>query len=686
MPSKYHLAKLTTTLLAALLSLASIASDTRGTEFLITEVPLTSAAHLEAGVAGGEGFQLIMTIAYSPSDPSVVYLGSDTSQVWKSVDGGLAWLPVNKGYMSMGSRSLFVHPHNPDVVLSAGTSGASFEKMRNKSPEQGIYRTVDGGLSWQKVHQADFYRQQARGSLFAYDSRTLGDPKLTVFAGTYSHGLLKSVDSGENWEKTSFREPNIHEVVEIPDKPGHFLIATHFGLFSYNASGKQVKLASGLPDWPRSVAVTPGNPGLVLAAVGKHGIYKSTDYGRTFESQLRSIPLFGEFTDIEVSPADPNVVIATKSGKQAGPYFSHDGGRSWSSARSINQKGLADGGGFFFPSPVAMHPRDAAVAITSSNSRARVLRTEDKAENWFFSGSGYRGGRLRHVIFESEQQMIFNLTDHGPWETLDAGATFAHIEVPRINGRSTAGGAFSGEKLIIAVGNWRKKELLTSTNRGRSWTRSGITDRFKLIQSHRDETATVYADSKRSDDGGKTWISLDHAVMAVDPHDNNTVYSLEKTDLGGRLLKSSDQGATWTAVGNEMYLGPPMVNRLEVDPFIENRIYAATSTGLRIFDNGKWRKRAKDSGLLPDYFNQRFLETVVAHRTIPGLLFSGRRSPGKGVANGLFYSLDHGESWQAIQGDSVLNRTNIWSVNVSPFNEEVFVGTSHGIYRLTVKK
>jgi len=674
------------TVLTATLSPTIAAAGAPEPEFTISEVPLTSEAHVRAGVAGGEGFQLIMGIAYSYSDHNIMYLGSDTSQVWKSVDSGMSWKPVNNGYAPMGSRSLFVHPSNPDVVLSAGTSGASFKKMRNKQPEQGIYRTTDGGQSWQKVHGAGFYRQLARGALFAHDLRTLGKPNLTVYAGTFDQGLLKSVDSGETWRKTGFKEPNIHDLVELPGRPGEFLVATHAGLYHYNSdSGKHAPTGTDLPDWPRNIAVSASEPGLVLAAVGKHGVYRSTDYGQTFERQLRSIPLVGEVTDIEISPVDANIAISIKSGKRPGPYFSHDGGRSWKPASSINQKGLADGGGFFFPSPIAMHPENSAIAVTSSNSRARVLRTEDKARNWFYSSSGYRGGRLRNIIFESSDEMIFNLTDHGPWETLNDGSTFRHIEIPRINGRSTSGGAISGDTFILAVGNWTRKEIITSRNRGRSWTRTGVTGRFKLVQAHRTRANTVYAGNVRSDDSGQTWAPLDHPVMAIDPRNNDIVYSLSATEAGAHLLQSRDAGATWTEMGNEMYVGPSMVNRLEIDPFVEGRIYAATSTGLRIFDNGRWRKRARDNGLLPDDFGQRYLETVVAHPNIPGLLFGGRRSPGKGVANGLFYSLDHGENWQAIAKEGLLTHTNIWSVNVNPFSDDAFVGTSHGIYRLAVK-
>ena len=100
-------------------------AETEDPLFQVSPVPLTTEAQRRQNIPGGEGFQLVMTIAYAPSNPQTVYLGSDTSQVWKSLDGGKSWRPVNGGYKSVGSRSLFVHPRNEDLVFSAGSHGTA---------------------------------------------------------------------------------------------------------------------------------------------------------------------------------------------------------------------------------------------------------------------------------------------------------------------------------------------------------------------------------------------------------------------------------------------------------------------------------------------------------------------------------------------------------------------------------
>ena len=320
--------------------------DPSQTVFLGGPLPLTTQAQQTKKVAGGEGFQQVLAIAYAPSNPNLVYLGSDTSQVWKSLDGGRSWSPQNGDYHSTGSRSLFVHPQNADIVFSAGTLGAKFEKVKHRQPLHGIYRSTDGGNQWQMVHQTAFYKQESLGTLFAIDSSTILNDKFTVYAASFSDGLLVSRDSGDSWQPTEFRGGEILEILETPASPGTLLVASTLGLFSFDGKTQQ-RVGEGLPDWPRSIAISAVQPETVYAALGESGVYKSADGGRTFDRLTDSVPLLGSINDIEVSSADADVVLFTKSSKRIGPYYSNNGGARWSAAKSITKGGLTDGGGFF---------------------------------------------------------------------------------------------------------------------------------------------------------------------------------------------------------------------------------------------------------------------------------------------------------------------------------------------------
>lgn len=653
----------------------------REPSFDIAPLPITTAAQREQGVAGGEGFQLVMAIAYAPSNPDIVYLGSDTSQVWKSTDGGSSWRPYNKGYQSIGSRSLFVHPANENILFSAGTIGASARDVRQHKPYQGIYRSENGGGDWHMMHETEFFKQDSRGTLFAVDSRTLADEHFTIVAGSYNDGLLVSRDGGTTWSATGFSPDHILEVVERPDVPGTFLVASAEGLFQYSDEGP-VKVGEGLSETPYSIAVSPDKPGLVLAAAGKQGIFKSTDGGKSFVQLLGTVPLTGTVNDVEISPANHEIAIFTKSGRRTGPYYSLNGGQHWQPADSINSRGLTEGGGFYFPSPVAMHPVDPARAITSSNGRARVLLTTDSGRHWSFSSSGYMGARQSSVISMSAEHMVFNLTDHGPWRTRDRGATFEAVQVPRKGGRSTSDGAASGDTLVVAVGTWQNKHLLVSQNQGGSWQDTGLRGEFKFIHAHSSRPDVIYAGAYRSDDRGRSWNALAHTVAAVDTDNNDRVYALAARGEKTHLLVSTNRGDEWQSAGEPVALQARRINQLITDPFRPGRLYAAAAGGVWVFDGGQWRQRAARDGMSIDAFGGTYVGTIAAHPTQPGLLFAGRRAPFKGMGNGLFYSVNHGDSWRSVDHE-LLTNTNVWSIDANPYSGEVFVGTAHGIYRIS---
>ncbi|MCU7934740.1 MAG: hypothetical protein KZQ99_07660 [Candidatus Thiodiazotropha sp. (ex Dulcina madagascariensis)] len=645
--------------------------------FYITELPLTTISQMQQEIPGGEGFQMVMTMAYSPSDPKIIYMGSDTSQVWKSLDSGYSWFPINNGYAALGSRSLLVHPKNSNIIFSAGMLGKSIEQIRNHDHSQGIFRTIDGGKHWEMLKKLPFYKQESRGSLFAIDSRTLDDEKFTIYVGTHDGELLVSNNSGDTWKRTGFKSEPILEIVESPLTPGTLLIASKAGLYRYD-SQKTVNIGKGLPTWPRSIAVSPDKPEVVYVALGGYGVYKSIDAGRSFTPSLRGV-VFSSINDIEASFLDAGIVISTSTGRKCGPLYSHDGGDKWLRAESINAKSLTDGGGFYFSSPIAMHPENKRIALTSSNGRAKVLSTTDAGVNWSYSGSGYRGGRLGDVISLSQKSMIFVLTDHGAWRTDDRGRSFYPVEHPKKGGRSISSGAISGATLVFAVGSWKMKHLLVSRDMGISWEDTAVKGKLRNIRSHKGNSRVFYADDYFSHNAGSTWTKLSYPIMTIDPTDNDKVYTVVKLNKFQQLLVSKDRGRHWTRLGSE--LPATSVRWLEIDPFITSRFYAATGNGIWVFDGNKWSIRNKRHGLQPDHYGKQYYEVVMAHSKRRGLLIAGKRSPGLGVANGLFYSQDHGESWMPMP-DKILSNTNIWSASENQYDGAVYVGTSHGVYRL----
>lgn len=652
--------------------------------FVAMPFPLTSEAQKTQGVAGGEGFQKVMSLVYAPSDASRVYLASDTSQIWRSLDGGWHWGPCNNGYHALGSSSLFVHPADPRIVFSAANLGKTQKRRGDADQHQGIYRTLDGGDSWEFMREAVYYKQESCGALFAVDSRTLSGRDYTIFTGQHDGGILVSRDSGTTWEDTGVNKGRVLDMLEHPGRPGAILVCTDKGLFLYE-NGEMTKQGAGLPAPPLNIAGSAGRPDVIYAAVGTGGVFISEDGGVSFERSLSGSALNARFTDVEVSPVNPDIVIANMTGKRGGPYCSRDGGRSWNKASDINSRGLTPGKGFFYTSPLAMHPNDAEVALTCSNGKARVLRTENGGATWFYSGSGYLGGRLECLQLVPGVGMIFGLTDHGAWLTRDAGESFSFLGHPALNGMSVGDIAVKGDTIVLSVGGWKRKGLLISRSKGTHWDHvSAVNGSLQLVRFHKSRPHTIYAGGFRSDDNGQNWHSLGHEVAAVDPSDNDVVYALGNKGEKQQVLVSRDRGETWGRVPEKGLRRAGRIMVLAVDPFQSGRLVAGMSRGVMIFESGVWRKM--DTAAMKDAFGSEYVSELALHPTIPGLIFAGKRSPGKGMGNGLWYSADCGTSWAPIALGAVGLNTGIFSINCLPDGSSVYVGTSHGVFKVDVKE
>ena len=128
------------------------AAESRPDEFKWTSVPLSTEKDIALGRKGGEGFQVVDSIVFAPSDSNIIYMSTNTSQVWKSIDGGRSWFSTRKGIQAIGVASIAIQPDNPEVVFAAGSYGANEQRI-NKFPNrlEGIYRSTNGGQTWSLI-------------------------------------------------------------------------------------------------------------------------------------------------------------------------------------------------------------------------------------------------------------------------------------------------------------------------------------------------------------------------------------------------------------------------------------------------------------------------------------------------------------------------------------------------------
>lgn len=674
-------------------------------------VPLRSQAQRNAGLFGGEGMQMVHSISYAPSNPDIVYFASDTSQVWKSVNGGKSWQSKRNGFRAKGGVSLVVDPLNENVVFVSGSRHKADEAPVS-SPVDGIYRTLDGGDSWQLVKQTDYYRGK-EGQHFVFDSKSFdGTRHQIIYAGTHAEGLLKSIDGGDTWTTIGLAGIRILDIELNSNTSISTLYVTTNntgvqgnGLYKVDDGTKSPKITpiGDLPDYPRTIALNAQNKtenDIIYAAVGKYKVYKSSDGGNTFIKKSKWLTVNNkEYKNIDISPADPNYLYVrlSKSGT-SNPFYSHDGGETWQKPKDLNIGNLIvkNRVSAYRAIRTAPHPIDRNVALSFMGST--ITKTTDGGITWRYSGSGYMGGRRGRgktsAYFDpaNPKRKIFFLIDHGPALTEDGGDTWRFLPVPRIGAKTTPVGTVDPDNpntIITPVGKWSSQTIIRSTDGGENWqVVNKQKDNYFFMCFHPQDSDFVYAGASSgswtSQDKGKSWEFIEgKSIRAVFPENGDIVYAIEKIHNKKSILwRSIDRGENWTRLTINPF---KEAEDVDIDPHNADRLYAATVDGFYVYDGTKWIETSKSGGIPIDSNIGRNLfsfKSVVVNPMRPDIVYTGMWDPGKGHRKrSIFRSDDYGMTWEDI-GYNLGGYSTVFSLAVDLTSGKLHMCTNHGNYSI----
>ena len=601
-------------------------------------------------------------IAVAPSDPNVIYVGggeADLREDWtygdgmyRSTDAGRTWTHLGLDDARHIAR-IVVDPRDPDRVLVAAMGHAS-----GRNTTRGVFRSTDGGKSWQRV----LYANDSTGAVdVAMDPSNprilyaaLWHMQRTPWGFTAGNGSLwKSTDGGETWRDLS-RSPGIpknplgrigisvsaanplriYANIECPpeDSTGGIFRSDDGGASWQRVNGDQRWMVR--PWYYNVVTADPADTNTVY--VMNLSTWKSTDGGRTF-ARLR-VP-HGDTHELWVDPHDARRMI---SGNDGGATISFDGGSTWSSI--MNQPTAQ----FYhvvtddqWPYRIYGAQQDNTTVSIRSRSDNGVITAED----WYPVGGGesgyiapkpgnpsiviagtYTGTMTRYDVRTKQSKDISVwLNNYDGWPALDVPNRFQWT-YPIVYSRHDP-------RVLYATAN----RVFKSTNDGDSW--QPISPDLTL---HDPRTLGPAGGPITYDMTGTEWYATIFA-FAESPRSPDVLWAGSDDGL---IHLSRDGGKNWTNVTPPAIPRFTRVSIIEPSHFDPGTAYVAANR-YQLDDFRPYLYKTSDygktwtaiSGGIPDGAYARSVREDPARR---GLLFAGTET-------GVYYSPDDGAHWHPLQ-------------------------------------
>jgi photosystem II stability/assembly factor-like uncharacterized protein len=329
--------------------------------------------------------------------PNVFYIGVNNGGVWKTTDYGRVWKPIFDDQPTGSIGAIALAPSNPKVIYVGSGEGLQRPDL---STGDGMYRSSDGGETWTHLG----LREGQQIPAIDVDPRNPDRLFVAVLGHPYGpneeRGIYRSTDGGRSFEKVLYTDENTGgmDVAIDPSNPqtvyavmwaarqapwevgSSWTLSDKNGLYKSTDGGSTwKKLTKGLPGAADElgrigISVSASNPDILFAVVGARkgaGVYRSADSGESWTLVNDDARLWGrdgDFNEVRVDPTDPNVLYVAN----IMTWKSTDGGKSFSAFRG------APGGDDYHR--VWINPRDPRTIILAADQGAII--TVNGGETW----------------------------------------------------------------------------------------------------------------------------------------------------------------------------------------------------------------------------------------------------------------------------------------------------------------
>jgi hypothetical protein len=667
-------------------------------------------------MTGGEGEQHMHSIARCLTQPEVIYLSHDVAGVWRSINAGESWEKcLDIGLYINAGQSIAVDPVNPNVVLLEIDNTYNYRS----TAAEGLYRSEDGGKTWVRVLATATNYQPSEGRSYreaiAADLDSVqGGIAQVWYAAFPENGVFRSVDGGLSFSQMSSSSLTGHKVVfgvyPVPGESSNLFVATDQGLHLSTEFGANLQPVGDLPAGRvTSVAIDHRDSERVYALVEGLGMYRSLDGGEHF-TLLKAFNGYRAF----MNPGYPDVIYVVGSQYT---IVTHDGGATWiENAVSIGhpETGQIDTGNRMEIdgriSGFAPNPEDPNEAV--GFSKASLWKTTDGGRTYIDSSTLFTGfawswwnSGAAFDQFDPYRFAFFN-NDVGMTITENGGDYFVNrnpeawywYQSGLIGWIGTYAGDFQptpdSSRIVSAVGDYFRTQLMVTSNLGTSWdlltdyeSVNETLDLHIFVAFHPDDPNFVYGGDKTSTDAGLTFEPIDFGVFSSgDPtvlgfcrENADTAYAAYRN--GTKILRTDDRGLTWRDYGSLSWSIRPFdsIPTFAADPEDPDIIYTLDSSGdLARFDGTSWESldvldMVDGVSAADGYYN--YVRRVTVDPRFPEIVYAGMFSSG---VDCIWRSTDEGATWENISG--TYPRVSSGPLAVSPHTGELFVGTAAGTW------
>ncbi len=623
-----------------------------------------------------------------PSQPFTFYIGVNNGGVWKTTDAGRTWQPIFDDQPTGSIGDVVVSPSNPNVIYVGSGEGLQRPDL---STGDGIYKSTDGGKTWVNIGLRN--ARQIGG--LAVDAKNperlfvaaLGHP----YGPNEERGVYRTTDGGKSWQRVLYKDENTGaiQVTIDPNNPnivyadmwaqrlGPWENSTwqgkNSGLFKSTDGGDTwVQLINGLPTTGEGLgrigfAIAPSNSNILYATVDapKGGLYRSDDGGASWSNVNPDPRLWGrgsDFAEVKVHPKDAETVYianvcsykSTDGGKTVtawkgapggddyhrlwinpdnpdiilnasdqGAVVTLNGGATWSSwynqptaqfyhvstdnqwpywvyggqqeSGSAGVKSRGDNGAITFRDwrtvgveeygYVAADPLDPNIIYGGKITRfdKRTGQAQNIAPEAVRSGK-YRFIRTAPVLFSPVDNKTLYFAGNVLFKTLNGGQSWDVISPD-----------LTREKYDISesIGIYRDPSMATMPRRGVIYTVAPSQKNLNTIWAGTDD-GLIHI----TRDGGKTWANVTPpaltswskvSLLDAGHSDDNTAYAainqIRLNDYRPHIYRTRDGGKTWTEIIKGLPEDP--INVVREDPQRKGLLFAGSERAVYVsFNDG----------------------------------------------------------------------------------------------------